>query len=94
MLQADFAFASGDAIVITGAGSGIGRATALHAPDLSLMMSARDADPGGLEQTVALIAAAAGGDVRSRVADVAEEPAILAGMTATASVDGARTVAQ
>lgn len=83
MTTPDFGFRRGDAIVITGAGSGIGRATAVRASELGLRVSAWDLNPGGLEETAALISDA-GGEVHTVVGDVSSEDVIRAGL------DGAR----
>lgn len=81
MTAPDFGFHRGDAIVITGAGSGIGRATAVRASELGLRVSAWDLIPAGLKETAALIRAA-GGEVHTVVGDVTENDVVRDGLTA------------
>lgn len=81
MTAPDFGFNRGDAIVITGAGSGIGRATAVRASELGLRVSAWDLNPVGLEETAALIRTA-GGQVHTVVGDVTDESVVAKGLEA------------
>jgi|SRR6185437_12891772 len=60
-------FGAGDGIVVTGAGSGIGRATALGAGSLGLEVHAWDLDGEKAEETVALVREAGGQAQGSRV---------------------------
>jgi NAD(P)-dependent dehydrogenase (short-subunit alcohol dehydrogenase family) len=76
----DFGFTAGDAVLITGAGSGIGRATAVHAAGLGLAVSLWDLNPAGLEETAQLVRATAPA-VHTWVADVSDDAAVEAGFT-------------
>lgn len=87
MTAPDFGFCRGEAIVITGAGSGIGRATALRASGLGLRVSAWDLNPAGLEETAARIRAA-GGEVHTVVGDVAVDDVVKSGLESARSALG------
>lgn len=87
MGDADFGFERGDAILITGAGSGIGRATALRAASMGLAVSAWDINPEGLAETVSALESA-GGTVHSWVADVSDAAAVAEGVSAAATALG------
>lgn len=76
----DLGFTAGDAVLITGAGSGIGRATAVHAAELGLAVSLWDLNPTGLEETAELVRATAPA-VHTWVADVSDDTAVDAGFT-------------
>ncbi|MFK3677817.1 SDR family NAD(P)-dependent oxidoreductase [Microbacterium sp. NPDC090218] len=76
----DFGFTAGDAVLITGAGSGIGRATAVHAAGLGLAVSLWDLNPEGLEETAQLVRGT-GTAVHTWVADVSDDAAVDAGFT-------------
>ena len=67
----------GRAVLITGAASGIGRATVLHAVAEGARVAAIDEEPDGLEATVE-DARAAGGVVASACVDVADTDALAA----------------
>ncbi|MFB2600398.1 SDR family NAD(P)-dependent oxidoreductase [Herbiconiux sp. P17] len=85
-MDAEFGFTRGDAILVSGAASGIGRATALIAARMGLSVSAWDLDPAGLQETVSLIETA-GGTARPWVADVSDDDAVRAGLAdATANL--------
>ena len=74
----DLGFTSGDAVLITGAGSGIGRATARHAAELGLAVSLWDLNPTGLAETAEQVSATAPA-VHTWVADVSDDAAVDAG---------------
>jgi NAD(P)-dependent dehydrogenase (short-subunit alcohol dehydrogenase family) len=81
----DFGFSSGDTVVVTGAGSGIGRAVAVLAGAAGLRVAAWDLVPDGLDQTVATIEAS-GGDAIGVLADVSDRTAVEAGFDASVPV--------
>jgi NAD(P)-dependent dehydrogenase (short-subunit alcohol dehydrogenase family) len=68
---------NGDVAVITGAGSGIGRALALHAGSLGMRVVAADIEAPNLDETVALITDA-GGTAISVQTDVSVPEAVEA----------------
>ncbi|WP_372467458.1 SDR family NAD(P)-dependent oxidoreductase [Microbacterium maritypicum] len=76
----DLGFTAGDAVLITGAGSGIGRATAVHAAELGLAVSLWDLNPTGLDETAEQVRATAPA-VHTWVADVSDDAAVDAGFT-------------
>jgi NAD(P)-dependent dehydrogenase (short-subunit alcohol dehydrogenase family) len=78
----DVGFAPGDTVVVTGAGSGIGRAVAVRAASLGLRVSAWDVAAEALAATVAEIRAA-GGEALAVVADVSDAAAVADGFAAT-----------
>src|SRR4051812_45748087 len=55
-----FGFRPGDVVVVTGAGSGIGRATAVHAAELGLTVAAWDRDAATVADAVTEIEKAGG----------------------------------
>ena len=67
-----FGFAAGDVVVVTGGGSGIGRAIAVRAAHLGLHVSVWDLSRTGIDETLAEIAAG-GGSATGVVADVTDE---------------------
>jgi NAD(P)-dependent dehydrogenase (short-subunit alcohol dehydrogenase family) len=71
-------FTPGDVVIVTGAGSGIGRAAALQAARVGLTVSAWDLNPDTAAATVAAITAA-GGQAAAVVADVGDPDAVAAG---------------
>lgn len=87
MSRIDFGFTAGEAVVITGAGSGIGRATAQRAAELGLALSLWDLDPSGLAETVESVRTVAPA-VHSWVADVSDDAAVSAGMAEAVSSVG------
>jgi len=80
MSTKDFGFSTGDAVLITGAGSGIGRATARRAAELGLSLSLWDLNPAGLEETAEMVRSIAPA-VHTWVADVSDAAAVEAGFT-------------
>ena len=65
-------------VVITGAGSGIGRALALNLADKGSLLALSDVDEVGLAETVALAEKAGATSVRSDRLDVADREAFEA----------------
>jgi NAD(P)-dependent dehydrogenase (short-subunit alcohol dehydrogenase family) len=65
-------------VVITGAGSGIGRALAVHAASKGALLAISDVNEAGLTETVALAKDAGAVDVHSARLDVADRAAFLA----------------
>ena len=86
MGDANFGF-SDDALLITGAGSGIGRATALRAAGMGLRVSGWDLNPDGLAETAEMVTAA-GGTFHSWVADASDDEAVTAGVAAATEALG------
>ena len=87
MGDAQFGFAEGTSIIVTGAGSGIGRATALRAAQQGVDVSAWDINPDGLatlsEEIVAL-----GRRVHTWVADVGDQDAVTDGVSSATATLG------
>lgn len=86
-MNADFGFQEGTSIIVTGAGSGIGRATALHAAEMGLAVSAWDLNPDGVAQTAHAIEAL-GREVHAWVGDVTDRAAVEQGVDAAAAALG------
>lgn len=80
MAQPNFGFTANDSVLVTGAGSGIGRATAVRAAEQGLRVSAWDLNPETLAQTAERIREV-GGTVHTWTADVSDESAVEAGFT-------------
>jgi 3-oxoacyl-[acyl-carrier protein] reductase len=74
----------GRIVLITGAGSGIGRATALLAAAEKAVIAAIDVDDEGLSSTVAAVRAH-GGSIEARVADAADRNALTASINSLAA---------
>ncbi|GAB3119478.1 SDR family NAD(P)-dependent oxidoreductase [Glaciibacter psychrotolerans] len=87
MGDAHYGFTAGDSIVITGAGSGIGRATALQAARQGLSVGVWDLNPAGVDETIQAIIAL-GGTAHGEVADVSDAAAVHAAMERTARALG------
>ena len=77
----------GRAIFITGAGSGIGRATALLAVKEGAMVAAVDVDAEGLNSTVDAVRLL-GGQIAASVADVSDRKALAAAIDSMADEVG------
>lgn len=74
-----FGFPTNSALLITGAGSGIGRATAVAAAHMGLRLSLWDLNPDGLNQTLKELPDSAP-EVHSWVADVSDYAALGEGL--------------
>jgi len=81
--SADFCFPPGEPIIVTGAGSGIGRATARRAAQLGLRVAAWDLRSDGLP-SLADEVTAEGGQIMTFVGDVADDDAVTSGFAAVA----------
>ncbi len=81
MDMATWGFDDGAVVLVTGAASGIGRATAVRCAAAGLRVAAWDIDQGGLDEVAATIAAA-GGTVRTATVDIFDDAAIDAGYVA------------
>ncbi len=75
-------------VVITGAGSGIGRALALNLAQRGSLLALSDVDDAGLAETVDLVKAAGAREVRSDHLDVADRAAFTAYAEAVAEQFG------
>lgn len=87
MSEPNFGFRPGEAILITGAGSGIGRSVALLASAQGLQVSAWDLNKAGLDETARLIRAA-GGTVHTVFGDVSSPDVVAQGIESATSVLG------
>lgn len=75
-------FSRGDAVIVTGAASGIGKATAISAASVGLQVAAWDLDGDGAEATRRRILDAGGGCVAVR-ADVTDDSQVRAALDAS-----------
>ena len=75
-------FAAGDVVIVTGAASGIGRATAISAAAVGLRVAAWDLDGDGAEATAAEIRGSGSGAVAVR-ADVTDDGQVQAALDAS-----------
>jgi NAD(P)-dependent dehydrogenase (short-subunit alcohol dehydrogenase family) len=80
-LDGGFGFERGDRVLVTGVGSGIGRACAQIAAAQGLAVDGWDLDGEAAERVAAEIREA-GGEATSRVVDITDEGAIAEGMAA------------
>jgi NADP-dependent 3-hydroxy acid dehydrogenase YdfG len=68
----------GKVVVITGAGSGIGRALALNAADKGALLAVSDWNEAGLDETVELVKQAGAREIRADRLDVSDRQAFAA----------------
>jgi NAD(P)-dependent dehydrogenase (short-subunit alcohol dehydrogenase family) len=87
-----FGFATEDVIVVTGAGSGIGRATALRAAEAGLTVAAWDLNAATVAETANRITGA-GGTAIAVTADVGDAAQIDAGFAASRALGTIRHLA-
>jgi len=85
----DLGFTPGDVLVVTGAGSGIGRATAVRGAQVGLAVAAWDLNPDTVQATVDEITGA-GGTALAVIADVSDPAAVADGFARTATLGAAR----
>ncbi|MBK8731221.1 MAG: SDR family oxidoreductase [Tetrasphaera sp.] len=85
----NFGFTPGDVVVVTGAGSGIGRATALLGAAMGLTVSAWDLSEECVTQTLDHLTSA-GGTGQALFADVSDESAVLSAMAAARALGPVR----
>jgi NAD(P)-dependent dehydrogenase (short-subunit alcohol dehydrogenase family) len=87
MLRESFGFRRDDVVVVTGAASGIGRATALLAGSFGLRVSAWDLNRTGADEVVAKIAAG-GGRGAALTVDVSDDEVVAAAFAETSATLG------
>ena len=75
-------------IIVTGAGSGIGRATALRLAAEGAYVAALDVVPTGLEGLSAEVDTAAGGQVVTGAVDIADEASVVAAVAGVVETRG------
>ena len=80
-------FEPGAVAIVTGAASGIGRASALRCAEVGLRVAVWDVDQGGLDEVTAEVAGR-GGVITSAVVDVFDDAAIDAAFTAVEAAWG------
>jgi NAD(P)-dependent dehydrogenase (short-subunit alcohol dehydrogenase family) len=81
-----WAHPKGTVIIVTGAGSGIGQATAIQAARLGLRVAAWDFKPGGTQRTIALAGEQHGLSISPIQADVTSKEAIQNAMAETEKI--------
>lgn len=87
--QPSFGFSPGDSVIVTGAGSGIGRATARNAAAMGLRVAAWDLNEDTATATVAQITDA-GGEALAVTCDVGSDDQVAAALDASAALGPAR----
>lgn len=87
MLADSFGLDSDDAVIVTGAASGIGRATALLAGELGLTVAGWDLDGAGVEDVIGEITGRGGRGIALEV-DVADDGAVAAALAETGATVG------
>src|SRR5690606_31253493 len=84
-------FAPGDVVLVTGAGSGIGRAVATRAAEMGLRVAAVDVNPRAVAETVRQIEQS-GGRALAITADVGDAAAVEAAVTRARELGALRYV--
>jgi NAD(P)-dependent dehydrogenase (short-subunit alcohol dehydrogenase family) len=79
---------AGKVVVITGAGSGMGRTMSLYAAERGALLAISDWNAEGLAETVDLVKAAGAAEVRSDVVDVSDRAAMATWAAAVAEQFG------
>jgi NAD(P)-dependent dehydrogenase (short-subunit alcohol dehydrogenase family) len=87
--QVMLGFAPGETVIVTGAGSGIGRSTAINAAAVGLAVAAWDLNAGGVAATVREIQQA-GGQAVAVTADVTDDAQVAVALTASERFGGVR----
>jgi NAD(P)-dependent dehydrogenase (short-subunit alcohol dehydrogenase family) len=87
--QVSLGFTPGDVVIVTGAGSGIGRATARNAASVGLSVAAWDINKEGVTETVSDIELA-GGRAVAVTADVTDDAQVASALEASDVLGAAR----